>query len=432
VPPLYSFPLRRHHLPPITYEEIERWVSEFKDYMASGQKKALLRALGTNVTVLDKNRLKVKYSVFGNIFPEKELRANLVGSKILRSTSPSPLELPFDMETDQVTLTEIGTLTTFTDVGLDGNTEYRYTLVTRSTIGRDVASTPVGGKFHGFLREWPVPPQMTGGLAVDPEDRVSVSSTTPNQIVQFTNQGVLLRQFPIDPADPGQLGLSLAADWHGVYALVFLTSGLSYVQAYDPLGTPRFRWPPPGKESVLLGLAISPAGELWVAQLTPPAVTSTLYRLDNVTGVTVDTVVVQMPIPNGMAIGHQTGVAVIPFGEEVGIGIFDLTTGVVLRRIGGSAGSGKGQFSAPVAGVFGSDGRLFIVDGFNNRIQVFREGEYLTMWGQRGHAPGQFQFSGASPFGIPLTQVLAGIAVDTDGDIYVADTFSNRIQVFEP
>jgi DNA-binding beta-propeller fold protein YncE len=273
---------------------------------------------------------------------------------------------------------------------------------------------------------------MTGGLAIDREDRVYVSSTNPNQIVQYTRQGALLRQWPVDPADPGQIGLVLAADRHGVAALVFAADGSAAVQAFDPQGDRRFRWPSTGTLPLVSGLAVALTGELWVAQLAPHA-TTLVYRVDGATGVLVDTLVVAMPMLNGMALGPQTGVAVIPFGETVGFGIFDLATGAVLRIVGGSPGSGTGQFSAPVAGVFGTDGRLFIVDGFNNRIQVFREGEYLTMWGTRGTAPGAFHFSGVSPFGlVGFTQVLAGIAVETDGTIYVADTFNNRIQVFAP
>jgi hypothetical protein len=53
----------------------------------------------------------------------------------------------------------------------------------------------------------------------------------------------------------------------------------------------------------------------------------------------VETLAVAMPILNGMALGPQTGVAVISFGEEVGVGVFDRATGGVLRRVGGPPGS---------------------------------------------------------------------------------------------
>lgn len=322
--------------------------------------------------------------------------------------------------------------TTFTDRGLEGNTEYRYTLVTRSTTGRELEGTPVGGKFHALLREWSVPTQMTGGIAVDPENRVYASSTNPNQIYQFTSQGELLGQFPIDPLNSDCISLFLSADDHGMYAVVLdLEIGAGYVNAFDTMGERRFRWPSVASR-LLWGTVVSPDGYLWVAQSNSQNETSTLYALDVTTGEPIDALELQMQIQNGISISDHVGVAVVPSGDEAGFGIFDRFTGEILRKVG-SPGSGKGEFNFSVASAFGVDGRLYIVDGGNGRIQVFRDGEYLTMWGQNGDAPGSFEFSGPSPFGAGgFTYILAGIAVDSRGEIYVADTFNNRIQVFEP
>ncbi len=55
---------------------------------------------------------------------------------------------------------------------------------------------------------------------------------------------------------------------------------------------------------------------------------------------------------------------------------------------------------------------------FLNRIQVFSgEGEFIFEWGTRGSRPGQFYFPRC-------------VAVDLNGNIYVADTRNHRIQVF--
>lgn len=326
--------------------------------------------------------------------------------------------------------------TTFMDMGLDGNTEYHYTLVTRTTAGGEVESAPVGGKFHAFLREWAVPGQMTGGFAIDPEDRIYVSSTDPNRIYQFTSEGELLRLFPTDPLGSNLVSLYLAADRDGVYSIVapsFIARAAFYVNGFDPTGERRFRWPPTGGEDWLSGIAVSPDGHLWVAQPSSKE-TSILYALDVRAGEPVDTLEVQIPIENAMSMGNNVGVAVIPtVDDEAGFGIFDMSTGEVLHRVG-RMGSGRGQFNIPVASVSGSHNRLFIVDAGNARIQVFRDGEYLTRWGQAGKVSGGFRFAGPSPFyGEALaTRVLGGIAVDSEGNIYVADTFNNRIQVFEP
>jgi DNA-binding beta-propeller fold protein YncE len=58
------------------------------------------------------------------------------------------------------------------------------------------------------------------------------------------------------------------------------------------------------------------------------------------------------------------------------------------------------------------------VADYGNRIQKFTsDGVYLTQWGTQGTGDGQFN----NP---------AGVAVDASGNVYVADTDNNRIQVF--
>lgn len=66
------------------------------------------------------------------------------------------------------------------------------------------------------------------------------------------------------------------------------------------------------------------------------------------------------------------------------------------------------------------DGTLLVADGLGNaRIAKFdRNGTFLGSWGSRGNAPGQL----AGPH---------GIAVDANGRVYVADRSNHRIQVFD-
>lgn len=65
------------------------------------------------------------------------------------------------------------------------------------------------------------------------------------------------------------------------------------------------------------------------------------------------------------------------------------------------------------------DGRIYIVDGGNHRIVVYRKnGDFAAILGNKG--------SGAGQFYKPL-----GITVDKKGRIYVADTGNHRVQVFD-
>ena len=86
----------------------------------------------------------------------------------------------------------------------------------------------------------------------------------------------------------------------------------------------------------------------------------------------------------------------------------------------GSNGTGKGQFKNPADIAFDPSGNLYITDTFNNRVQSFSaNGTFLTTWGSGGADDGQFQ----SPH---------GIEVGPSGHVYVVDTVNHRIQVFSP
>ena len=63
-------------------------------------------------------------------------------------------------------------------------------------------------------------------------------------------------------------------------------------------------------------------------------------------------------------------------------------------------------------------GNVYVADSSNDRVQVFSSsGEFLGKWGGLG--------SGESRFRFPV-----GIAVDGSGNVYVADSGNNRLQVF--
>ena len=87
--------------------------------------------------------------------------------------------------------------------------------------------------------------------------------------------------------------------------------------------------------------------------------------------------------------------------------LFD-KSGKFLREFGKMGTGAEGEFMQPHALAFDSQGRLFVADRNNNRIQLFdQEGKHLSTWTQ---------------FGTP-----SGIAFDDKGQIYVADSESDGV-----
>jgi hypothetical protein len=79
-----------------------------------------------------------------------------------------------------------------------------------------------------------------------------------------------------------------------------------------------------------------------------------------------------------------------------------------------------GRFRQPTDVTWDPAGNAYISDGYiNSRVaKVDKDGNWLTSWGDRGDQPGFFN----TPH---------SIAADAVGNIYVADRFNRRIQVFD-
>jgi len=83
-------------------------------------------------------------------------------------------------------------------------------------------------------------------------------------------------------------------------------------------------------------------------------------------------------------------------------------------------GFGDNQFAAPNAVAVDAWGNVYVVDTFNNRIQKFTsDGAFVGKWGFFGARGGQF-----------VTPV--GIAVSPTEHVYVADQLDCSIQRYAP
>jgi DNA-binding beta-propeller fold protein YncE len=98
--------------------------------------------------------------------------------------------------------------------------------------------------------------------------------------------------------------------------------------------------------------------------------------------------------------------------------------GRVLMTLGkaGVSGSTSELFDQPTDVVIAPNGDIFITDshrnGLNNRVMRFtRDGRFVKAWGTKGSGPGQISE--------PHT-----IAMDSQGRLFVGDRENNRIQIF--
>jgi sugar lactone lactonase YvrE len=93
-------------------------------------------------------------------------------------------------------------------------------------------------------------------------------------------------------------------------------------------------------------------------------------------------------------------------------------SGTSLSTVPGTAGSANGQFTNPNGIAIDSAGNIWIADSGNNRIQKFNSaGVYQTKFGTFGTGNGQFDQVG-------------GMAIDTSDNVFVVDYGNNRIQKF--
>jgi DNA-binding beta-propeller fold protein YncE len=105
-------------------------------------------------------------------------------------------------------------------------------------------------------------------------------------------------------------------------------------------------------------------------------------------------------------------------------------------RSWGSVGTEPGQFNHPHGVALGPDGNIYVVDSDTHRVQVFdRTGTFLRAWGSRcdlSTGLGCIDPDGTGPLALGDGQFLEpwGITVTSDGRVYVADTWNHRIQAF--
>ena len=126
--------------------------------------------------------------------------------------------------------------------------------------------------------------------------------------------------------------------------------------------------------------------------------------------------------PGGVAIDRENRfLYVADTGNDV-VDVFDADSYKLLRQIGKPSRkhdqTDPGTFSLPEGVAVDKDGNVYVTDTFNNRVEIFdADGEFISTFGKNGDGPADLERP-------------KGIAVDCDGHIWVVDAAQNLVKVF--
>jgi sugar lactone lactonase YvrE len=126
--------------------------------------------------------------------------------------------------------------------------------------------------------------------------------------------------------------------------------------------------------------------------------------------------------PSSLAIDRENRfLYVVDAGNDV-VQVFDADTFKLLRHLGKPSHkhdqTDPGTFSLPEGVAVDNDGNVYVTDTFNDRVQIFdADGAFMSMFGKNGDGPADFERP-------------KSIAIDGDGHIWVVDAGQNRVKVF--
>jgi|tagenome__1003787_1003787.scaffolds.fasta_scaffold20932212_2 DNA-binding beta-propeller fold protein YncE len=126
--------------------------------------------------------------------------------------------------------------------------------------------------------------------------------------------------------------------------------------------------------------------------------------------------------PSSIAIDTDNRFLYVTDTQNDVVDVFDADSFKLLRKIGTPGKkhtlTAPGTFSLPTGVAVDSDGNVYVADTFNNRVEIFdADGKFISTFGKNGDGPQDLERPKA-------------IAVDCDGHIWVADGAQDRVKVF--
>jgi sugar lactone lactonase YvrE len=282
-----------------------------------------------------------------------------------------------------------------------------------------------------LLRSWgsrgsaPSQFQNPAGVAVDKRGNIYVADTSNNRVQKLSPQGRFLTQWGGLGLNNGQLALprGIAVDASGH---VWVSDDYGRVQEFTSSGAFMRVLYTSGDDSASLtdasvpvelgGIAFAPNGTLVVADTSGDRIV--ILKTDG-------TIVRSFDVRRSTSPAADTGPIAVAVDHAGTIFATDSSTSQVVRinpttgptKLWGGYGEQRGMFYYPTGIVTSPSGLVYVVDGANSRIERFTtDGVFKGTWGKAG--------SVANTLAAP-----DGVAADSHGTIYVVDNVYNRLQV---
>lgn len=255
---------------------------------------------------------------------------------------------------------------------------------------------------------WPKPPEIPRIRFVDsisgPED-LTLSQGPVTRFIRFLKgpeERSLTAPYGIETDSDGRIYVVDTFDKH--------------IHVFDPGTAEYYRFPQKGPSLISpIGIAIAKDGAIFITDSKEAVVRifrkhGKEYVKEIGRGV--------LNRPTGIAINETTGELLVVDTLSSEIIRYDLES-YMMKGIIGRGGSYSGMFHYPTNIFVSGDGRIFVSDSLNFRIQVFSpEWDFLYSFGKPGDGPGFF----SRP---------KGVAVDSEGNIYVVDALFDNVQIFD-
>jgi RHS repeat-associated protein len=264
------------------------------------------------------------------------------------------------------------------------------------------------------------------GIAIDSEGNAWVADTGNDRIQKFSSTGTYLSQFGTPGSNAGQFseprGVAIDAKGNAWVAdtannRVQESSATEFLRQFGGESSG------PGHLSAPQGVALDSESNVWVADTSHNRIQEFNSKGELVRAFgAIGSADGELRSPRGLALDAKGNVYVADTGNSR---VQEFNSKGEFIRKWGSEGTGTGQFWSLRDLAIDPEGHIWTLEGggkflANNRVQEFSsEGSYLTSFGSFGSENGQLNSA-------------KGIAVDSKGNVWVADAGNNRIQELKP